>query len=308
MPGPTAGAVIIRVGFWGILYCTCNEEHQNSIGSILGPDTTEGRDTSQYFSLGPKSPVVRKTLAPALTSASTLSPAHPTPRFETVWRRRLRFKRQRTRRQLKRGGQPPRLRVLQLGVHHSANPTFRRRLAHMGKAGTNQARAPWSTEQWSDLPSCSVWPGAWRTRECTAVSTRPYEVSLLRCRVDRRRTGTHRGVTATRYAAEPAACSLVGVVQKAVNVPRKTEAKVNRLKKEQHEKATRWGEYQQKMKEAYNKEKARHERDQARLTTDLATAIDEQEQAHQLVFRRQRRSLRRGLPDQAGSEKSAFTA
>ena len=31
------GALLIRIGFWGPLYCNYNKEPQNNIGNYLGP-------------------------------------------------------------------------------------------------------------------------------------------------------------------------------------------------------------------------------------------------------------------------------
>ena len=86
-----------------------------------------------------------------------------------------------------------------------------------------------------------------------------------------------------RFSADQPTASIVGVVQRTVNAARRADAKVARLRKEQQDKRVKWKQYQAMMKAEYNKEEQRYHRDQERIQTDLATAVEEQSQAHVLI-------------------------
>ena len=86
-----------------------------------------------------------------------------------------------------------------------------------------------------------------------------------------------------RFDQDAQTTSIVGVVQKTVNAARRADAKVNKLRKEQQEKKAKWKAYQAMMKEEYNKEENRFHRDQERLQEELASAVEEQSQAHALI-------------------------
>ncbi|CAE7883540.1 hypothetical protein AK812_SmicGene281 [Symbiodinium microadriaticum] len=160
----------------------------------------------------------------------------------------------------------------------------------MGKAGKQaySRNQEWSDSSWSASPSWSVWPGAWPKKGSGQpdakgkgkgkskfptydgdwdVSVDPIEV------IEERRFAT---------AAQP---SMAAVMQQTANVLRKAEGKVARIRKELAKKEAKWRSYQAALKASYVQEKQRSAGDQQRLQTELATALEEQEEAYQLAQR-----------------------
>ena len=154
----------------------------------------------------------------------------------------------------------------------------------MGKAGRKHQEyyQEWDRSQWSSSPSWAVWPGARRTWESRQVGDSPrfptYDADW--------QPEPHSQIQVLeerRYTPEFEAPKKVAAVQKAVNLARKQDTRVTRLRREQQERERKWERYKTALKLSFNKEKIRYEKDQQRLADDLAQAMSEQEEAHKLM-------------------------
>ncbi|CAE7942437.1 unnamed protein product [Symbiodinium sp. KB8] len=86
-----------------------------------------------------------------------------------------------------------------------------------------------------------------------------------------------------RFPKEQAGSKKSTMVQHAVNVARKAETRLSNLQKEQVTREEKWAAYQLAVKAAFNKEKAKYQKDIQRITTDIAAAVDAQNEAHVMM-------------------------
>ena len=155
-------------------------------------------------------------------------------------------------------------------------------LPYMGKQGRYSYQGQWSDTSWQSAPSWSVWPGAWPKRKDQGPKGNGKQ-RFPTYDGDWGDNGEQTMVVEERRNPSAPYPTLSSVVQQTVNVSRKAETKVAKLRKAIVSKEEKWRAYQVAMKAAYNREKQRCEKDQQRLHAELATALQEEEEAHQLL-------------------------
>ncbi|CAE7871297.1 hypothetical protein AK812_SmicGene3911 [Symbiodinium microadriaticum] len=154
----------------------------------------------------------------------------------------------------------------------------------MGKQGRGSYQGQWSDAAWQSSPAWSVWPGAWPKkgqRDGGAKGQGKHRFPSYDA--DWEEQGAHITVLEERRMQPAATPTLSNVVQQTVNASRKAEQRVAKLKKAITSKEEKWRAYQIAMKAAYNREQQRCEKDQQRLQAELASAMQEEEEAHQLL-------------------------
>ena len=153
----------------------------------------------------------------------------------------------------------------------------------MGKQGRQAYQGQWDAS-WHASPSWTVWPGAWPRKGAKDYGAKGQ--GKLRFPSYDGDWGEHKEqitVVEERRAQPTSGQTLSSVVQQTVNVSRKAELKVAKLKRAIVSKEEKWQSYQAAMKAAFNREKQRCEKDQQRLHAELTVAMQEEEEAHQLL-------------------------
>ena len=154
----------------------------------------------------------------------------------------------------------------------------------MGKQGRGAYQGQWSDAAWQSSPAWSVWPGAWPRRGQKDGGAKGHgKQRFPSYDADWEEQGAHITVVEERRMQPAATPTLSNVVQQTVNASRKAEQRVAKLKKAITSKEEKWRAYQIAMKAAYNREQQRCEKDQQRLQAELASAMQEEEEAHQLL-------------------------
>ena len=149
----------------------------------------------------------------------------------------------------------------------------------MGKQGRGQGS--WQQGGWYPQPSwsASVWQGAkrqWENRQ-PSLNFPAYDSDWTSGR-----TETIAVIEERRFDQEQPK-TRTAAVQHALNHARKIDTRLLKLQREQVQKAEQWNAYQQGMKAAYNKEKLRHEKALQRIDSDIAAALEAQEEAQVMV-------------------------
>ena len=133
---------------------------------------------------------------------------------------------------------------------------------------------------WESKPqSWDVWPGGRRTWEKRNSPKFPaYDADWTSDNAKQIEVIAER-----RFPKEQAGFKKSTMVQHAVNVARKAETRLSNLQKEQVTREEKWAAYQLAVKAAFNKEKAKYQKDIQRITTDIAAAVDAQNEAHVMM-------------------------
>ena len=196
-----------------------------------------------------------------------------------MWHRRLRQQRSRARKALRLGRRLSSTHLSALLHHHATAPGQRRALRLMGKQGRGQGS--WQQGGWYPQPSwsASVWQGAkrqWENRQ-PSLNFPAYDSDWTSGRTEAIAVIEERRFDQEQPKTRTAA------VQHALNHARKIDTRLLKLQREQVQKAEQWNAYQQGMKAAYNKEKLRHEKALQRIDSDIAAALEAQEEAQVMV-------------------------
>ena len=157
----------------------------------------------------------------------------------------------------------------------------------MGKAGrynSQYSKQQWDKEQWDGSPSSSwsLWSGARRYWDSHKPKNHRTQFPSYDSNWEDLDSQHIAVVAETRYdyTTTPGRAA---EAQRVVNIVRKAETKLAKLRKDMQAKAAKWTTYQREMKAAYNREQDKHEKHMQWFHTEIEAAQAAQEEAYQLL-------------------------